>query len=312
MKRLSRLLRATRRFLSRRQNRIAVALVGVFMLVSAAAPALAPPADPAHPGGFRVVGRKTDLVPHPPGPNALLGTGAGQIDIFYSVVWGARSALRFGLIAASTAAAFGVLAGLFAGFVGGPVGGVLMRITDAFLTFPSAAGALLFTQLIYPPNPWDPPTSIQRAMIELEITPVMIALIVFSWMPYARIIAASVTQLMEADFVLAARAVGARRRRIMFRHVLPNVISPAIVLVARDIGGLVILEAAFTFIGFSGIVEWGAVLVQNRSWIIGTLGNPFTYWWVYLPPTLALLFFAIGWNLLGDGLNDALNPRSER
>ncbi len=312
MSRLRRVLRDARRFLSRRQNRIALSIVLVFVIAAIAAPVLAPPDDPAHPGGFKIVGRRSDHVPHPPAPGLPLGTGSGQIDIFYSIVWGARSALRFGLIVALSTAAFGVLAGLFGGFAGGPLGGIVMRAADAFLTFPSAAGALLFTLVLSPPTIWDPPSSLQATLADLRITPVMIALIAFSWMPYARMVAAGVMQLKEVDFIVAARSVGARRRRIMFRHLLPNVISPVIVMAARDIGGMVILEAALTFIGFGGTVEWGALLVEGRNWIIGTLGNSFVYWWVYVPATLALILFSLGWNLLGDGLNDALNPHAAR
>jgi peptide/nickel transport system permease protein len=305
-------MKAMRRFLSKRQNRIALLMLGVFVVTAVAAPALAPPDDPANPGPFKAAGRRTDLVPHPPGPGLPFGTGSGQIDIFYSVVWGARTALRFGLIVALTTAGFGVLIGLLSGYLGGRVGGFINRFTDAFLAFPAAAGVALFSQLMLPPGPGDPPTGFQLTLLELGLTPVMLALIAFSWMQYARIVGAGVAQVKQADFVLAARAVGARSSRIMLRHLLPNVVSPAVVMVARDIGGMVILESAFTFIGLGGTVEWGLLLVRNRDWIVGSFGNPFTWWWVYLPATVALVLFGIGWNLLGDGLNDALNPRSER
>lgn len=138
------------------------------------------------------------------------------------------------------------------------------------------------------------------------------ALIAFSWMPYARLINATVARLRQAEFVLASQSLGASAPRILFKHVLPNAISLVIVVLARDVGGMVMLEATFTFIGLGSGSEWGQLLVMNRDWIIGVRGNPLTYWWTYLPPTLALISFGIGWNLLGDGLNDALNPhRSE-
>jgi peptide/nickel transport system permease protein len=137
----------------------------------------------------------------------------------------------------------------------------------------------------------------------------MVGLIAFSWMAHARLISTNITRLKTADFVLASQSLGASRRRMIFKHLLPNSISPAIVLLARDIGGMVILEAAFVFIGLSSGGPWAQILVDNRNWIIGTGGNPLVYWWVYLPPTVALILFGIGWNLLGDGLNDALNPR---
>ena len=107
----------------------------------------------------------------------------------------------------------------------------------------------------------------------------------------------------------AARAVGVKPARILFRHLLPNAISPAIVLFARDVGGMVILDAAFAFFKLGGTVEWGQLLALNRSWILGTGGNPLTYWWVYLPFTLALVVYGVAWGMLGESLNSALNPR---
>ncbi|HEY4721921.1 MAG TPA: ABC transporter permease subunit, partial [Anaerolineae bacterium] len=156
---------------------------------------------------------------------------------------------------------------------------------------------------------WEESAPIQVALEALGLNPVIMAFVLFSWMPYARLTNANVERLKHADFILASQSLGAGKTRIVFKHLLPNTVTPAIVLLARDIGGMVVLEAAFTFIGLGLGNEWGALLVQNRSWIIGVGGNPFTYWWVYIPPTLALIFFGIGWNLLGDGLNDLLNPR---
>ena len=224
------------------------------------------------------------------------------------MVWGTRAALRFGLIVAGSAATIGVLVGAVSGYAGGRGSAITLRITDAFLAFPVLAGVWLF-QLVMLPLLGADPTPVMAFLAESNITPVMVALIAFSWMPYARLINTGITRLKTAEFVLASQSLGAGRRRLIFRHLLPNSISPAIVLLARDIGGMVILEAAFVFIGLSSGGPWAEMLVNNRSWIIGVAGNPLTYWWVYLPPTIALILFGIGWNLLGDGLNDALNPR---
>ncbi len=129
---------------------------------------------------------------------------------------------------------------------------------------------------------------------------------------YARLININILQLKQSDFALAARSVGANSLRIQFRHLLPNALSPAIVLLARDIGGLVLLEAAFTFIGLGGATEWGTLLVIGRDWVLGLGGNPLIYWWTYVPACLALIAFGVGWNLVGDGLTDLLNPRLAR
>jgi peptide/nickel transport system permease protein len=303
-------MRTWRRFFSHWQGWLGLGLVSFFIAVAALAPWIAPPADLANPGDFKVVGRRTDRLPRPPNAQLLLGTASGQIDVFYSVVWGTRAALRFGLIVAGSAAVIGVLMGAVSGYAGGRGSAITLRITDAFLAFPVLAGVWLF-QLVMLPLLGADPTPLMAFLAESNITPVMVALIAFSWMPYARLINTGITRLKTAEFVLAAQALGAGRRRLIFRHLLPNSISPAIVLLARDIGGMVILEAAFVFIGLSSGGPWAEMLVNNRSWIIGVAGNPLTYWWVYLPPTIALILFGIGWNLLGDGLNDALNPRDQ-
>ena len=305
-------MRSLRRFLSRGQNLLALVVVGFYVVVAVAAPLLAPPDDPDNPTPFRVVGRATDHTPHPPSQVALLGTLPNQWDIYYTLVWGTRSALRFGLIVALTTACFGVLIGATSGYFGGRINGVVMRITDAFLTFPTIAGVWLVKQLIFPTRPDIPLTSLQTALLNLKVDPVMLTLILFSWMPYARLINANIAHLKQAEYVLAARSLGARNARIILRHLLPNAIAPAIVLAGRDIGGMVILESAFTFIGLGGSTEWGALLVAGRDWVIGLGGNPLIYWWVFLPATLALIFFGVGWNLLGDGLNTLLNPRTSR
>jgi peptide/nickel transport system permease protein len=143
-----------------------------------------------------------------------------------------------------------------------------------------------------------------------KINPVMLAFILFSWMPYARIINTMVLGLKETEYVQAARALGAGHTKIIVRHLIPNSISPAVVLLARDIGGLVLLQATFTFIGLGGNSTWGRLLVDGRDWIIGAGGNVLAHWWVFVPATLALVLFGVCWNLLGDGLNDWLNPRT--
>lgn len=302
-------MRTWRRFFSHWQGWLGVLLVGSFIALAILAPRIAPPADPANPSDFKIIGRKSDRIPHPPSEQALLGTSSGQADIFYSVVWGTRAALRFGLIVAGSAAVIGVLVGAVSGYAGGRSSAVTLRVTDAFLAFPVIAGVWLVQMAMFPPDVGTDPPLLAKFFMEADITPVMVALIAFWWMPYARLINTGITRLKTADFVLASQALGAGRRRLIFRHLLPNSLSPAIVLLARDIGGMVILEAAFVFIGLSSGGPWAQMLVNNRNWIIGIAGNPFTYWWVYLPPTIALILFGIGWNLLGDGLNDALNPR---
>jgi peptide/nickel transport system permease protein len=197
------------------------------------------------------------------------------------------------------------------------INGLLMRLTDAFLAFPAIAAVWVFQRAIFTgsqvgifglPLPMRP---LETFLGTFGIDAIMLALIFFSWMPYARIINTLVMQLKQVEYVRAARSMGATGTRILFRHLLPNAISPAIVLAARDVGGLVILETAFTFIGLGGSSAWGILLVAGRNFVIGLRGNPLTYWWTFLPVSLALILFGLAWNMLGDGLNKALNPREK-
>lgn len=305
-------MKRVRRFLSNRQVLLGCVIVGAFVVIAILAPLLAPPDDPENPGTTRVVGRLTDYTPHPPSEEALLGTVPGQLDIYYSLVWGTRSALRFGLVVALSTALMGILVGAVSGYFGGMVEGLAMRITDAFLAFPAIAGVWLLQQVMTPSSPFAGFTPIQQVFHDLGLDPVLLTLVLFSWMPYARLTQANVAQQKQAEYVQAAESLGMRNRRIIWRHLLPNVLPPVVVLAARDVGAMVILATAFTFIGLGGSTEWGMLLVAGRDYVIGGGGNPLTYWWVFVPTTLALILFGVGWNLLGDGLNTVLDPRIAR
>ena len=323
-----------RRFLSFRLNRLATLMVGLFLVVAVAAPWLAPPDDPNNPSMFRYLSGRIDRTPKPPNEQALLGTVAQiprlprfgiqpgqqiayQWDVYYTVIWGARSALRFGLTVTLPTAAIGVFIGLISGYLGGWVNSLLMRLTDAFLAFPVIAAVWIFDRMwfanIY--SPWSATpdfvfTPWEQFLRRTELDPVSMAIVLFAWMPYARLVNTLVSRLKHEDYVMAAQALGAGRLRVIFRHVLPNALAPVIVLAARDVGGLVILASAFTFIGIGGNVAWGIMLVASKDYILGVGGNPLTYWWTFVPVSLALILFSVSWNLLGDGLNAFLNPRA--
>ncbi|MBP1692720.1 MAG: putative Binding-protein-dependent transport system inner rane component [Chloroflexi bacterium] len=327
-------MRNPKHFFSHWQNWIALILVGGFILLALTAPILAPVNEKSLNPGFKFAADPFGFLPHPPSALAVLGTvptGAAnrQIDIFYSLVWGTRSALQFGLTVALITTTFGVVVGAFSAYIGGLTNNVIMRITDAFLAFPIIVGVVFLQQLyllmvqagggmFYKGGGQANPTMIiepasNPSSIQLflgKVDPVMLAIILLSWMISARITNTVVLQVKKADFVVASQALGASHPRIIFRHLIPNSISPAIILLARDIGGIVLLQAALTFIGIGGESLWGQTLVLGRRWIIGPGGNFLTYWWTYLPVTIAIVLFGVGWNLLGDGLNDWLNPRS--
>ena len=305
-------MRRARRFLWNGQVLAGLALVGVFVVVAILAPWLAPPDDPDNPSTTRVIGKNYDPVPHPPDEEVLLGTAPGQIDVYYSLVWGTRSALALGLTITVITALIGILLGALSGYAGGIALGLTMRVTDAFLAFPVISGVWLLRQVLMPASPFGELSAIQQGFVDLGLSPILLTLVAFSWMPYARLISANVMQLKQTEYVQAARSIGARKRRIIGRHLLPNALPAVIVLGARDVGAVVILTTAFTFIGLGGSTEWGDLLVTSRDYIIGSAGNPLAYWWVFVPTTLALILFGIGWNLLGDGMNTVLDPRLTR
>lgn len=319
-----------RAFFQQRQNWLALLLIGLFMGTAVAAPRIAPPDDPESRVPFKPVGQSFTRLPEPPSAEHPLGTvpqieslpqfgiAPGQDafynwDVFFTLIWGTRSALQFGLVVTGVTAVFGIIIGAISAYLGGWVNRLLMAMTDAFLAFP-VLGAIwiiqrtLFTAVF---NSFADPTTFhwwETALYELKISPIMLGLILFSWMPYARLINSSIAQLRQAEFVTAARSMGATGPRILFRHLLPNAVAPTIVLMAKDVGGMVIWAAAFIFIGFGGEVAWAIVLVGSRDFALGLGGNPFVYWWTFLPIAAAITLFGLGWNLLGDGLNRAMNP----
>lgn len=305
-------MKRVRRFLANRQIFLGCVIVGAFIVVAILAPRLAPPDDPENPGPTRVVGRSYDYTPHPPSEEALLGTVPGQLDVYYSLVWGTRSALRFGLVVALSTGFVGILVGAVSGYFGGVIEGLALRVTDAFLAFPAIAAVWLLRQVMMPASAFADLTPIQQVFYDLGLDPVLLTLILFSWMPYARLTSANIAQQKQTEYVQAATSLGMRNTRIIRRHLLPNALPPVIVLAARDVGAMVILATAFTFIGLGGSTEWGILLVAGRDYVIGGGGNPLTYWWVFVPTTLALILFGIGWNMLGDGLNTVLDPRIAR
>lgn len=303
-------------FFRRWQNLLALLLVGLLVTVAVAAPLLAPPDDPtASPSEFRRVPGNFRMTPTAPG-ETLLGTVPGGLDVYYTLVWGTRSALKFGLTAAILTALIGVTVGAVGGFAGGLTNVTLMGVTDAFLTFPVVAGVWFLLQLIRaitPPDgialaPSDALSTIQFLL--LKVNPVLLALILFSWMAYARLINVNILQLKKAEYITAAQSLGMSRRRLLIRHLIPNAAAPVVVLVARDVGAMVLMESALTFIGLGGSTSWGVLLVAGRDYVIGLAGNPLAYWWTFLPASLSLIGFSVAWNLLGDGVNDLLNPRS--
>jgi peptide/nickel transport system permease protein len=192
-------------------------------------------------------------------------------------------------------ALIGLVVGTLAGYYGGWVDEVLMRIVEVFQAFPFLLAAITLAAVLQP-----------RIGRGLEVG--MIALVAFSWMTYARLIRGDILSVKQREFVVAAKMVGARDRRIIFRHVLPNAMFPTLVVASMNIGTSVLTLSFLSFLGLGaekGYADWGQLISFARNWI-SVLSR---YWFIMVYPGLAVLLFVLGWNLLGDAFRDILDPR---
>jgi peptide/nickel transport system permease protein len=212
-------------------------------------------------------------------------------DILSRILYGTRIALIVGLGATSIAVIIGVLVGATAGYFGGKVDFVLSRFVDALMAFPILALLLTLSAIFGP--------SLRNVVIVIGVT---------FWASYARVIRAEVLSLRERDYVLAARASGATSRRIILQHIVPNAIGPVIILASLAIGSVIIFESALSFLGM-GIQRptpsWGTMLSDGREYIRN-------YPHIAIAPGLAIAFTVLAFNMVGDGLRDALDPRERR
>ncbi len=225
----------------------------------------------------------------------LMGTTSGQYDIFYGLVWGSRTALLVGSLVVFTSAAIGILIGSIAGFYGGWIDEIMMRVVEIFIAFPFLVGALILSSILVP-------------IFGRSIWPASIALIVFGWTRYARLLRGDILATKERDYVLAARASGAKDIHLILQHVLPNAIFPTLVNWSLDMGAIVLSFATLSFLGIGvqvGYADWGQVVSNAREWILALD----VYWYIIVYPGVALLLYGLGWNLIGDALRDILDPK---
>ena len=271
-------LQAWRRF---RSNKLAVAgliFIVLICLMAIFAPLLAPfdpteiiakrgaPASAEHPLGFDDIGR----------------------DLLSRVIYGARPALIVGLVSTFVSVVIGVLVGAAAGYFGGWVDAVLSRLIDTLMAFPLLALLLLLASVLGP--------SLWTTVIVIGAT---------TWARFARVVRADVLSLKQTDFITASRAVGVRNGRIIWRHIVPNILGPVIVLASLGVGGIIILEAALSFLGLGlqrPTPSWGLILADGRAWL---RQHPHiaTY------PGIMIFLTVLAFNLFGDGVRDALDPR---
>ena len=227
----------------------------------------------------------------PPGPGHLFGTDHMGRDIFSRVIGGTRVSLQIALIIIIVATIIGVPLGLVAGYMGGWLEEVIMRLTDIFLAVPGIVLAIAIVASLGP--------GIGNSMLALSIV----------WWPgYVRLVHGRSKAISENTYVEASRAIGAGKTRIIFTHILPNTASPIIVKMSMDVGMAILTAASLGFIGIGAqppTPEWGAMISEGRGYLP-------TWWWSAVFPGLAIWFTVLGFNLLGDGLRDALAPRSVR
>lgn len=251
--------------------------------VSILAPFLAP-----HDPNAQVDVLKTRYVS--PSKDHPMGTDKFGRDIFSRVIYGSRISLAIGFIAVGIAITLGTLIGALAGYAGGVIDNLLMRIVDVGLAFPRLV--LVLTVV---------------ALMEPKIWLIIVVIGLTGWMPVTRLVRAEMLSLREREFVQAARALGAGTFRIILRHLLPNAAGPVIVAATLMIGDTILLEAALSFLGLGvqpPTASWGSIINQGRDTLLSA-------WWISTFPGLAIVFTVVGYNLMGDGLRDAFDPKHE-
>ncbi len=224
----------------------------------------------------------------PPSWSHPLGFDHIGRDMLSRTIWGSRVALIVGLLATGISVVLGVAIGATSGYIGGRVDASLSRVVDTLMAFPVLVLLITLSAVLGP--------SLVTVVVIIGIT---------GWAQYARVVRAEVLSLREREFALAARAAGAGDARIIFRHILPNVMGPVIVLASLGIGGIIILESALSFLGLGvqpPTASWGGMLSDGRAFIL-------IYPQIAIAPGVMISLTVLAFNLMGDGLRDALDPR---
>ena len=268
-----------------RANRLITAgalIVAVIVVVAVFAPLLAPyPADAGtatHP----------EIALQAPSMRHLFGTDQVGRDVFSRVLYGARVSPVVAFFVLLIACAIGVPLGIVAGYFGGVTDEIIMRVTDVFLAFPALLLSLAFVAVLSP-----------------SLTSVTIAIAIAWWPWYTRLIRGQAASVAGRPYVEACRTLGIPHWRILLRHVLPNSMTPLIVQVSLDAGGVILTVSALSFLGLGAqdpVPDWGLMVAEGENYFT-------TQWWLVTYPGLAILITALAFTLLGDGLRDTLDPR---
>ena len=271
-------------FTTNRLGMVGLGIIVALLLVALFADVIAP-YDPLTGGDLRTERLLAPSAEH------LMGTDDLARDIFSRIVHGSRLTLMVVALVAIIATPIGLLVGTTAGYYGGWLDKILMRITDVFLAFPRLILALAFVAALGP--------GIENAIIAIAIT---------SWPPYARLARAETLTIRNAEHIDAIRLQGASSARIIYGHVVPLCLSSVIVRVTLDMAGIILTAAGLGFLGLGAQPpqpEWGAMIASGRRFLID-------YWWVAAMPGFAIFIVSLGFNFLGDGLRDVLDPKAQR
>jgi peptide/nickel transport system permease protein len=262
---------------------VGLTLVGLSLAAALGAPVLAP----HNPETADLRARLTPPAWLAPGSSYLLGTDAIGRDMLSRIIYGARISLEVGLVSVALSSVVGTALGLVGGYYGGWWDEAMMRLADLQLSFPFILFALVVIAVLGP--------GLGRIIFVLAVT---------QWASYARLVRSEALAVKEADYIQAARALGIRDGRIIWRHMLPNVLGAVMVLATLSIANNILLEAALTFLGLGvdpAVPSWGGMLADSRNYIQ-------TAWWDSTFPGLAIMLAVMGFNLVGDWLRDRLSP----
>jgi peptide/nickel transport system permease protein len=259
---------------------VGLVIIILLVLIAAFAPLLA--TDPPN------IQHLADRLKPPGWQGHILGTDELGRDIWSRIVFGARTTLYIVALVTVTAPVFGLIVGTVAGYFGGWTDRILMRLTDIFLAFPRLILALAFVAALGP--------GVENAVLAISLT---------AWPPYARVARAETLTVRRSDYISAIRLVGAGSTRIILGHIMPMCLSSLIVRVTLDMAGVILIAAGLGFLGLGAqppLAEWGAMISSGRIYLLDQ-------WWVATMPGLAIFVVSLGFNLLGDGLRDVLDPR---
>ncbi|MGA8857525.1 MAG: ABC transporter permease [Candidatus Bathyarchaeia archaeon] len=278
---------AWRRFRRNKSALIGSAMVAFFLAVAVLSPWLAPYPPRSYEPLYEGVAGTPPSWQHP------FGVESSGIDVFSEVIHGTRGDLYVGLAAALLTMIIGIALGALGGYFKGIVSDVVLGVIQVFFVIPAILLILLFARIF-----------LQLVFRGFGLTLIVLILSFFGWSGVAFIVRGETLRVREMDFVQAARSLGAGSSRLLFRHIVPNIMSPVIVVTTLNIAGFILTEVIISFLGFgdANTTTWGLLLNEGFSYVR-------TDWWVALFPGLAVVFAVLGFNLMGDGLSDALNPR---